>query len=223
MKKLKLVIDRPCAEKWESFEKRGTNGFCTSCQKEVIDFTKMSDKEIKTYFSQATGEVCGRIRKNQQKEYLITRESRLNPFMGALIAASTLFLSITPAMSQKKDRVELSQPNKEQQSNIDQRTITGKVVDDTGEAIPGVNVVIKGTTNGVTTNLDGNYRITITGADILIFYYVGFETQEIEVGQRATLDVNLGGTTELGGMIMGGISSRWYTPRGIWQRIKRIF
>ena len=42
-----------------------------------------------------------------------------------------------------------------------QRTVSGKVTDDGGEALPGVNVVIKGTTTGVTTDLDGNYRISV--------------------------------------------------------------
>ncbi|NQZ78248.1 MAG: carboxypeptidase-like regulatory domain-containing protein, partial [Ekhidna sp.] len=41
-----------------------------------------------------------------------------------------------------------------------QRTVAGKVTDDSGETLPGVNVVIKGTTTGTTTDLDGNYRLS---------------------------------------------------------------
>ncbi|GAB4246459.1 MAG: TonB-dependent receptor [Ekhidna sp.] len=78
-----------------------------------------------------------------------------------------------------------------------QRTVSGKVVDDTGEALPGVNVVIKGTTTGVTTDLDGNYQISVEDGATLVFSYVGFETQEIAVGARTTIDVTLGGATEL--------------------------
>lgn len=88
-----------------------------------------------------------------------------------------------------------------------QRTVSGKVTDDTGESLPGVNVVIKGTTTGVTTDLDGNFRISVDDGATLIFSYVGFETQEIEVGARTTIDVTLGGATELQEVVVTGYSS----------------
>ena len=92
-------------------------------------------------------------------------------------------------------------------SAMAQRTVSGKITDDTGEALPGVNVVIKGTTTGVTTDLDGNYRISVDDGATLIFSYVGFETQEIEVGARTTIDVTLGGATELQEVVVTGYSS----------------
>lgn len=78
-----------------------------------------------------------------------------------------------------------------------QRTVSGKVTDDKGEALPGVNIVIKGTTNGVTTDLDGNYVISVDEDDIIVFSYVGFETQDIKVGSRTAIDVTMSGATEL--------------------------
>ncbi len=92
-------------------------------------------------------------------------------------------------------------------SAMAQRTVSGKITDDTGEALPGVNVVIKGTTTGVTTDLDGNYRISVDDGATLIFSYVGFETQEIEVGARTTIDVTLGGATELQEVVVTGYNS----------------
>lgn len=88
-----------------------------------------------------------------------------------------------------------------------QRTVSGKVTDDTGETLPGVNVVIKGTTTGVNTDLDGNFRISVDDGATLVFSYVGFETQEIEVGARTTIDVTLGGATELQEVVVTGYSS----------------
>ena len=85
-----------------------------------------------------------------------------------------------------------------------QRTVSGKVIDETGEALPGVNVVIKGTTTGTTTNLDGNYRISVDDGVTLAFSYVGFETQEIQVGVRTTIDVTLGGAVELQEVVVVG-------------------
>lgn len=80
---------------------------------------------------------------------------------------------------------------------IAQRTVSGKVTDDSGEGLPGVNVVIKGTTTGVTTDLDGNYRISVEDGATLIFSYVGFNTQEVAVGSRTTIDLSMSGATEL--------------------------
>ncbi|MEO9871136.1 SusC/RagA family TonB-linked outer membrane protein [Ekhidna sp.] len=92
-------------------------------------------------------------------------------------------------------------------SAMAQRTVSGKVTDDTGETLPGVNVVIKGTTTGVTTDLDGNYRLSVEDGATLTFSYVGFETQEILIGARTTIDVTLGGATELQEVVVTGYSS----------------
>ncbi|MEO9482145.1 MAG: TonB-dependent receptor [Ekhidna sp.] len=85
-----------------------------------------------------------------------------------------------------------------------QRTVSGKVTDDSGEGLPGVNVVIKGTTTGVTTDIDGNFRISVSDGDILSFSYVGFESQEVNVGTRSVIDVTMGGATELQEVVVTG-------------------
>ncbi|MEM6830568.1 MAG: SusC/RagA family TonB-linked outer membrane protein, partial [Bacteroidota bacterium] len=82
-------------------------------------------------------------------------------------------------------------------SAIAQRTVSGKVTDDLGEGLPGVNVVIKGTTTGTTTDFDGNYRLSVQEGAVLVVSFVGFETQEVEVGTRTVIDVTMGGVTEL--------------------------
>lgn len=63
------------------------------------------------------------------------------------------------------------------------RLITGRLTDDTGEPLPGVNIVIKGTTTGTQTDLDGVYTISAPIGSILVFSFVGFETQEVVVTQ----------------------------------------
>lgn len=91
---------------------------------------------------------------------------------------------------------------------IAQRTVSGKVTDDAGEGLPGVNVVIKGTTTGVTTDLDGNYRISVDDGATLIFSYVGFATQEVVVGSRTAIDLSMGGATELQEVVVTGFGER---------------
>lgn len=71
-------------------------------------------------------------------------------------------------------------------------TITGKVADKYGEPVPGLTVVEKGTTNGIITNLDGEYTITVSNnASILAFSFVGMETQEIQVNNNLVINVTM--------------------------------
>lgn len=78
------------------------------------------------------------------------------------------------------------------------RYINGTVTDDAGAALTGVNVIVKGSTNGTTTDLNGFYSIEVnTNNAVLVFSFVGFETQEVKVGARKIIDVSMGGSTEL--------------------------
>ncbi len=93
-------------------------------------------------------------------------------------------------------------------SVIAQRTVSGKVTDESGEPLPGVNVLIKGTTTGVQTDLDGNFRLSVEDGATLVFSYVGFDSQEVEVGARTAIDISLGGATELQEVIVTGFGER---------------
>ena len=71
--------------------------------------------------------------------------------------------------------------------------VKGKITDaQTGEALPGVNVVIKGTTQGVVTNPDGSYEIRVASADaVLQFSFIGYSLQEIPVNGKSEINVEL--------------------------------
>lgn len=74
------------------------------------------------------------------------------------------------------------------------RVVSGRVTStEDGSALPGVNVVLKGTTNGTVTDSDGNFRLTVpsTGGS-LVFSFIGLKTQEVAIGDRTTVDVGLG-------------------------------
>ncbi len=73
------------------------------------------------------------------------------------------------------------------------RVVTGTVTEtDTGDPIPGANVVVKGTSSGSVTDIDGKYSVNIPddGA-ALVFSFVGFVTEEIEVGNQSVIDISL--------------------------------
>ena len=74
-----------------------------------------------------------------------------------------------------------------------ERTISGKVTStEDGSAMPGVNVVLKGTTNGTVTGNDGKYTIDApVSGGVLVFSFIGMETEEIATGERTTIDVAL--------------------------------
>ncbi|MBN8824925.1 MULTISPECIES: TonB-dependent receptor [unclassified Spirosoma] len=70
--------------------------------------------------------------------------------------------------------------------------VQGTVVDDKGEGLPGVSIVIKGSQKGTTTDALGKYRLDVPNASaVLIFSYVGYLAQEVTVGNQTTLDVTL--------------------------------
>ncbi|MDO1445500.1 TonB-dependent receptor [Rhodocytophaga aerolata] len=71
-------------------------------------------------------------------------------------------------------------------------TITGKVVDEENQALPGVNVLLKGSTSGTTTDMDGNYTLSIPDANgTLVFSYIGYTTQEVPLNGRTNVNVTL--------------------------------
>lgn len=80
-----------------------------------------------------------------------------------------------------------------------QKKITGTVTsEDDKSTLPGVSVVVKGTTAGVATDIDGNYSISVPGeGSILVFSYVGMQTKEVIVGASNTLNVGMSKGVEL--------------------------
>ncbi len=74
-----------------------------------------------------------------------------------------------------------------------ERTVSGKVTSlEDGSTLPGVNVVLKGTTTGTVTDIDGNYKLTVpSDGGTLVFSFIGLATEEIEIGARSVIDVQM--------------------------------
>ena len=73
----------------------------------------------------------------------------------------------------------------------DGKTLKGQVTGSENLPIPGVIVLVVGTSNGTPTDVDGKYELTVNSGDVLQFSYVGYETQKVTYTNQATLDVNL--------------------------------
>ncbi len=72
-----------------------------------------------------------------------------------------------------------------------QKTISGKVSDVSGLPLPGVNILVKGTTTGTQTDFDGNYSLNASSGDVLSFSYLGLTAKEVTVGASNTLNVTM--------------------------------
>ncbi|WP_323826325.1 SusC/RagA family TonB-linked outer membrane protein [Algoriphagus sp. C2-6-M1] len=70
-------------------------------------------------------------------------------------------------------------------------TVSGKVIDDTGEPLPGATVTVSGTTTGIVTDIEGKYTLNVPEGSTLVFSYVGYETKRVPVGNQTQIDVTL--------------------------------
>ena len=77
------------------------------------------------------------------------------------------------------------------------KQVTGVVKDATGETVIGASVVEKGTTNGVITDFDGVFKLTVSENAVLQISYIGYQTQEVKVAGKTTLDITLREDTEM--------------------------
>lgn len=77
-----------------------------------------------------------------------------------------------------------------------QGVVSGQVTDETGSPLPGVNILLKNTTSGTTTDAEGRYSISVAEDGVLIFSFIGYTTQEEAVGGRSVINVALNPSLE---------------------------
>lgn len=119
-------------------------------------------------------------------------------FIVNLFSIIPFSLEATPATYKQKDsqmalkektELRLSENTSAQQQK--QKRITGKVVDETGEPLPGVTIQIAGSPRGVTTDIDGSFNIEVNSTDKLTVSYLGMETQTITVGNQQSIAITM--------------------------------
>ena len=88
--------------------------------------------------------------------------------------------------------------NSLQQQSGKERTITGQVVDAKGEPLIGVSILVKGTTDGAITDLDGNYKImTKSNNPVIVYSYIGYKTQEIPLKGQTAINITMMDDTQV--------------------------
>lgn len=89
------------------------------------------------------------------------------------------------------------------------RVLTGTVRDESGSPMPGVNVIVSGTTSGTVSDVSGKYSLSVSPGAKLLFSFIGYTSQEVEVGSNTVLDVSMKvDVTELSEIVVTGYASQ---------------
>lgn len=113
---------------------------------------------------------------------------------GARIGLLFLFL----IMACQVIAIDVVKPAAELLQQENKKTVVGIVRDEAGESLPGVSVMVKGTTTGTITDVDGKYRLQIPKESVaLVFSYVGMQTQEVKIANKTQLNVTMLTNTEI--------------------------
>lgn len=118
----------------------------------------------------------------------IVLEDLLNPYAIEFAVSDGKMIMLTPVLPAKESIKPMSELN----DQVLNKELKGRVVDEQGEALPGVSILVKGTQQGQITDVDGRFSIEVTDENVvLVFSFVGYITQEIEVGNRTSIEVSM--------------------------------
>jgi len=210
MKKIQLSIPRPCHEIWDSMKPSEKGKFCASCQKTVIDFTEMSDRQIAEFFKRPIGSVCGHFYQNQLNKDIQLPKKRipwvkyffqfaLPAFLVSMKsnAQKTRVVGDTTYCTQTMGFVSTTAPGKGTSS----KTISGQIVDADGNKVAFATIIIKNSQIGTQSDGDGKFELTAPPNSTLVFSAVGYNSKELEIKDQM---VNLIVTFEKSDVALSG-------------------
>jgi CarboxypepD_reg-like domain/Secretion system C-terminal sorting domain len=210
--KLQLQIPEPCHENWNNMDATQQGRFCLSCQKEVVDFSVMTDKEILNHISKASEKMCGRFGNDQLNRNLIPpqdpRKAGWKYWMS--IAASFILLASKSNAQVKTLKADIiCTPPKNVNNNLDHPLrgtlggisvlrnddykknyiVNGVIKDEYNNPLPGATVMIKDTNRGTTSDEKGKFSMKVIDSKniLLSVSFVGYETQEIKIESNQPL------------------------------------
>lgn len=130
------------------------------------------------------------VLKNDKLNLQLSAQENLGILLNKISEASKL------SFKRVNDKIYISKHSKDteptvEEINVRDVDITGKITDENGEGLPGASVVVKGTSQGTTTDIEGNYKLTAPDEAILTISFVGYITREVAVGGRSTIDTQL--------------------------------
>ncbi|WP_242205768.1 TonB-dependent receptor [Aestuariivivens insulae] len=97
----------------------------------------------------------------------------------------------TQIVLKKKKKADLVLNTTVQAPKVQELEVTGQIIDNTGMPLAGATITVKGTSRGVTSDFDGNYKIKVNENEVLVYSYVGYKTQELPVNGQTVINVTL--------------------------------
>ena len=241
MEKINIQIDKPCSEDFKSFKQTDKGGFCNSCKKNVVDFTKISDQEILNYFSSEKNKTCGLFLESQLKSYsnsnVSLNKSKSSTFASSVFGISLVsILSFTNGFSQQKTnttetiKVEngTTKQNSDSEVSNEEFTVSG-IVSDQFLPLPGANIYLKNENIGISADIDGKFTFPkkLKTGDVLVVSYIGYNDQKIIVKSKnesitMIYDVKLDNCQRI---MMGEVKTNkvYKSKRTVFQKIKSLF
>jgi len=228
----KLNIPQPCHEDWSQMTASEQGRFCSSCEKEVIDFTKLSRNQIASKVQKGE-KICGRYRKDQlETTYFIPQEKAPFKQLGIAAAFTSLLALCEPVFGQEQNTSEKLQcynsDSLKAASNVtngDPLLFTGQIFDSSNLPLPGVYVRLENTSIAVQTDLDGFFKLNVPSEIyqedlVVVCSYVGFENlslplKNLKKRQRLKLEMSEMLSGEV--VIFRTLNSRTKKPRSKYQ------
>jgi hypothetical protein len=213
---IQLYIPEPCHENWNAMTPKEQGRFCNACAKVVVDFSKMSDKEILDYISSVSGKMCGRLVEDQLNRTLSypAKPKKLwwKYWVNIAVSFALLVAKVSAQVKQPREKIEVLPPKMTPPEKLDTEKILlgrigsvsidskdevfilmkGKVVDNEGNPIVGASVLIKGGNRGTAADTSGEFILKIKEkkTTTLVFSAVGFMSTELSVkGQNELKDI----------------------------------
>ena len=197
-KTIQIRISEPCQENWHNMTPTEQGRFCGLCQKTVVDFTSMTDKELLDYFSKAAPHTCGRFSNDQLNKDLkpTAIKKRFSWAYVWNIMLATFLITKADAQVVKKKSVEVQLPEHApkrlgEAGVLVSRELKGLVFDsanNTPLAGASIYVYIKGQTKGTATDSLGHFKLLVDENEAveLTVSYVGYEMQTVTIDRNTS-------------------------------------
>lgn len=234
MENLSLKIPNPCSQNPRNFTPTGKGGFCQSCQKEVVDFRKMSQKEVVDFLNNNSSSRCG-IFVPSQLEFKEISKKRVQKswiwglgIIGILGLALPGYSKTAPASSTERSDTLKTSKTLKPKSNFS-RIVKGTVRDlENQMEVSGTTILIKGYKIGTAADVNGNFEIIIPDSIqdkkiVLVFSFIGYNMKEISFHQNQ-LPLTIGEVfLEQDNSAILGEYVYISQKRNFWQKLKGIF
>lgn len=186
-KYLHIKVPTPCEQQWEQMQPTASGNFCGSCEKTVIDFTVFSDNQLMEYFKNHASGVCGRFYTDQLEQSLRIPAKKIPWLIYFFRVAIPAMLFSFKAQGQK-----LIKKNGEPFMIVENKipplplntpvTVTGRIIGDAGQPVPGASVMINGSSKGVAADSNGIFSISLDKKErSLEISSVGYEKKQVTV------------------------------------------